>query len=355
MELSARSVLFCFVLACLACRAPAAEGKPVPAAAALELTDSDLHSEDFQPVADRVTWDNPRFDGLSLSAPRRVDTRTRTSLPLALLEGSNGVRQWDTHPQMNTVLVGLDLTDGTVRAVNAKPIAGKRYDPRTLPRSREGEPLPSASALHAVSLTRFDARKLLSLPWDAGRRAFVFLQQDWRSNLEAVELEGAQAAPSQPLSLSVEGLGELVARTRSLQPLPSFAKRPDSPPVPEEGLSLRIAAQPDAIEAAGSFRLRTPEHARLSKDLSDWLRAKAGKNPVPVSLVRVTVLVLIRDQPTPRLQELLVPVFEEREELAQAHFALGLQTGLDPIPSGDHHVWAVAADQLFGPFPLTVP
>src|SRR5690606_25298412 len=145
-----------------------------------------------------------------------------------------------------------------------------------------------------------------------GRQAFVFLQQDWRSNLETVEIEGPQPAQTATPSLSVEALGELAERSRAPHPLPSFAKRAGTPDTPADGLALSVSSEEDTLVAAGSFRLRAPAHARLSRDLSDWLRVKAGKNPVPSALVRVTLLVLVRDEPTPRTHELLVPVYEEQ-------------------------------------------
>jgi hypothetical protein len=360
----ARRLWLVALVACsIACRSvPAVAGEPMPSPAAepprlLTFSDAELFAPDFKQLSRDASWklsDDP-VDGLDLQAPPTVDTKKQAMLPVALLQAGDGVRQWNVNTEVNSILVAVDLVDGSVRAANMHPTK-KRYDPGERPKSREGALLDDAKSVRSVAVNRFDAHQLLDLPWHAGRVALTVLQQDWRSNAVQVELTGGDPTPPKELQLTVEQAKELADR-RAADTLPTYAKRPDSPALPNDGVALAITAKAGGpIVAAGSLRLKPPARTMLTKDLRDWIAAKMPKSPVPAALVTVTLLVLVHDDPVAKKLDVQVPVYEPKDGVAEAHFATDLRAASrEPIPSGDHTVWAIVADRIHGPFALTVP
>ncbi len=280
------------------------------------------------------------FRGLLIDLPRTVVLEQHETLPLVGWYVRTLRQDGRRDLEGQAVVAVVDLHTGGLRAARALD-AGKHRPPPPPPSGLDpGEGVRS-------EMFETDLRRMLDLPWRAGRYAAAVILQDWVSNVVTTEL--------------VDGVP--VGDTRAAEPpavwppaggadLPEYRRRPDSPAVPD-GVGIALAAAPEVrvggpLVVRGSFRL--PLSAR------DWVvKGSLAGGSKTRAVLSIALLATGSDDPGPFPVQLRVPVYTVDGEQAIGHFAVDLVT-LARLPRAPtvYFVHALSRDVVAAPVRVAV-
>jgi hypothetical protein len=316
-------------------------------------------------VVERLSQEDS-FSGIAAGAPEAVDLSRRSELPFILLSRTTRLRNWEVNIAPNTTLIAVDLADGTVRRGHAFQ-SNKQRDTAELERSMTGpRPTPLQARGNSNVGYRFDARRLLGLPWVPSRQALTVIVYDWTSNTVTVRLERPGAEVAEPAPIPFDRAWQLVAGHPRRAKLPSFIRSPQSPKVDGEGVRVSVPEQAVAgapLVVQGTARVKVlpgsvvspPPRAEL--DPVPW-EPGAGVE-VPRAMLRVMLLLVSKDVIDPPRIDVEVPVFGKDAvrpgDVVDAYFGIDLNQHLqDPVPPGEYLVYAVCGEHLAGPQRMVV-
>ncbi|MCO5165342.1 MAG: hypothetical protein M9894_03115 [Planctomycetes bacterium] len=353
-------------------------------------------------LAEADLWGDPRaredvvidrlidegFLGVAVEAPARVTLGARATLPLVGVEAAplSGAGGW-APVRLAAVACASALETREVRAALAVPPADA--GPPSFP--PEGD-LPALEGAQ-YEMFEVDLRERLRLPWRPGTWVVGLLVREQVTNRVTVTL-----APGAPGFVDPAVAALLSARPRPRypqpvwprpapgKPLPAYAPRPDSPPVPEApGIALaveRLVMDTDDAQVVvrGSFRLGVlerevvrpgdPADAALLETLAEDARAEALRDglawqdpgdPEATAVVPITLVVTGAERPAPLVVRLQVPVRQPIDPTADApeamgHFALDLLAveGGERLRGQTSFIYALCGDVLAGPAAVAV-
>jgi hypothetical protein len=131
--------------------------------------------------------------GLALAAPRAVNTRASSELPVVIVSAITALDEWRLQLPRRTMLVGLDRDRDQVYIGAAFPPPPGRDEGDLI--APEPPPHPHSTAIY-TDASCIDARARLGLPWARGAFALHAIGFDQRSNAALVSLVGDEPRPS---------------------------------------------------------------------------------------------------------------------------------------------------------------
>ncbi len=350
------SVLACALLVCLVCgcgHGLASRGDTL--AGIMSFTDEEFFGMDESVLAPRESrLLDTSFLGVAVSAPRKIDTSSRDRLPLVMAVRSGGERGWDVRLKENCILVGTDLSDGSVHF--AKAFADEKKS-RGSKEKRPKGPRPAGLALATAQLTGLDAKERLKMKWDTGTWALGVINYDWASNTVVVDLVGdkeARVQPAGPVSPEPSPLGA--------GGLPCYLATAHTPPSPESGVVFTAeftGKQGDRhMKISGAFTIPVRDaHVPKQKVVHKF---RDGRQENVVAVVPVTLAVVGLDWGKPLKFDWAVPVYGSplntgmpaKGFFALNAFASGSAVVLDP---GKYACYLVVDGRIYGPDTIEVP
>jgi hypothetical protein len=311
-----------------------------------------------------------RFQGLALGAPRVVDLASTQAVPALLIASRTAARSAELDWHRNAIVMASDVDRGDVFAGEAfvrDPSKAPDTDPRREQRKPAQATPPSQDAArgergdgNSAGTAWLDFRDLLKLPAESRRWALRVLYFDEVSNPALVEVKGKSASPG---AMSPDDAAKLVARMRSAghrDGLPRYFRTPETPQLQSAG----IAAALGPVAAKGGAR-QIPLHAAMRLEVSPQtliqqaaVAAAPGQRP-PAAVLRVMVLVLIKDRNIPVRIPLEIPVWSDRPlkpgDLVEAVFSIDLADAMPKAAApGTYQVYVVGGRYLSGPHALAL-
>jgi hypothetical protein len=286
--------------------------------------------------------------GVAVNAPRSIDTRQQSSLPVWVAVRLSGERDYKIPVKSNAVLVASNLEDGSVRSGLAF-ISEKELNSRAGSRAPRRRGPPATLALRAAQLRCVDARLSLGLPWHRGTWSLALIYDDWMSNSTRVELAGTagQPPPAPRTASPPEGQGAL----------PSYRRVATTPPTPNRGLAFALEPASQAgrqsLKVSGAFRVIVrPSHLAVDAPA-------VGAEPVR-ALVPLTLLITAIDSGAPLQFDWTIPVYGGPLAVgvsAEGCFAIDALQDADsePLAAGPCVAFAVLDGQVYGPATFRVP
>jgi len=301
------------------------------------------------------------FQGVLLGAPKRVDLTREPGFSALLLTGVTATRTALLPFYRNAILAAIDIDRGTVFAGPAfvpdpskspdVPEAAPTMAPPPLPPPLPpGVPPPPEASSGGTSW--LDVPRLLSLPRRNMRLALRIIYFDQVSNAALVE-QVVDAAPTPALSPSdaLALVASLRAAGQSQHRLPVFKRGSATPALEGPGAAFKL----------GRIGTPLPLHAALRIELSPAVlvppaasaTATAG-TPRPAAVLRVAVLVAMRDRNEPHVFPIEVPVWSptplKAGQTVDAAFSIDLATLLPPAAmQPGAQVYLLAGRHIAGP------
>lgn len=171
-----------------------------------------------------------RAPALEVDAPKVVDLEARSTLPAAVFFADSG----DAQLQRDATVIVSRLEDRSCWAATVRPAQGEDDEERPRPTGRAGPPGPPGKVATQAVVT--DLRQVPQFPWEPGTYEVRVVVRDRTSNVVRTVLRGRGAPPAAkapPAASPAPG-----------SPLPSYAKRDDSPALPAQaGIALEVDAQ----------------------------------------------------------------------------------------------------------------
>lgn len=303
----------------------------------------------FSPITDAARMDlesrltDTEFDGLAMRTPVNVQLGQRDELPLLLAHRRNMMRAWQVPCVRNMFLVGSRIGD---EKVLTRWMYGPEFPGRPI-FNDEPEPEPDEFERQAIvsGVERFDARRVLELPWQPGVWRFTAVVHDWVSNTVEVELIGDK----QPQPPQVPEVNPPFNPTGAT---PTYLKTAESPSAPEQGVNLEIEpTDKGRILVRGALATPIAKH-----QIVKWpMKHDYAENPQRVAaVVPVSVLLLRFDLEEPFLFNWAVPVYSEGEVQAgdrlEGFFTIDPLAGIEgELPGGEYVAYGVLGGTLYGP------
>lgn len=326
---------------------------PQAADALLTLDDDALLAfDDEQAVSLGLRALRLDFLGIRIQGPARLDIDAHEELPILLLSRTTALRNWQVEPRRNMVLVGVDRGTGIVRTAWAFP-THKRINVESIPRSMRGNtPGPEASQDLSAKARILKGREALDLPWVASELSFTVICYDWVSNTARTALvsryeEPLAPHPEEEARSLVEELGDR---------LEWFRRGADSPALAGQGAVLKVpsSASAEAPEflVRGTLRIPVPAGCIVASG--------GAEEGLPEVVLRVTLLLVKRDELSPGQVELELPVFTGRKvapgDEVEGFFALDLYAlgAREQLLDGDTLLYLIAGDHVVGPYAVEV-
>jgi hypothetical protein len=326
-------------------------------------------------LVDEEYWTNPErakeaaktfadegFGGVKLGAPGTVPIDVHDTFPVVALRAGSIADHWAVSFNEHALWASMDLGANrlTVRPAGDPEVETPPANPEDAPSGYMVEPFV------------VDLRDALSLKWQPGRHLVTVVMRERVSNRADVTLkystrkfedpevakflEAKKATPAPPVVTPPPG-----------DPLPSYEKRDDSPPIPEKpGIALAaervLVFTPDAqVILRGSFRLPVlPKEVVVPAEPKPGEAPAADVGPPPTAVVGIALLVTGSDLPAPGLAQLTVPSYDpipdgEKNPVVTGHFALDLlQLGVVPDQPQTLFVYAFSGEVMEGPFPIAL-
>lgn len=305
------------------------------------------------------------FDGLLLAAPKRIDWARDQALPALLLSGVTASRERALNWHRNTIVLATDVDRGVVYANATFPRReGKSPDTAELapdqpPTSQRPAAAPSAipppPEPAAIGTAWLALPTLLRLPTQTMRLAVRVIYYDQVSNGATIQAVGADpAAGPRPMADGLAVMGRLAAAGQRPSGLPVFKRSTNTPELTAPGLSVRVGRIGSALALHAALRLTATAPMLLSG--GDSASSPNGR-PLPAALVRATIVLVQRDQPSPLLAPIEFPVWSARAlsigDTLDAAFSVDLA---DHLPASalqpGAQVYLVAGPHLAGPIAL---
>lgn len=263
---------------------------------------------------------------LALGAPKQVDTKAHSSVPVLLGSFQTGLRAWQVNFKPNLSILAKDHASGELAF--ATPLVSMRRGPQPLP-SGGGEPPDELNATATQSgVTALDLRERLGDSLRPGRTSVTAIAYDLRSNTVPLELLGDAPATASFATPSSHVRHELDKRSILAPELdvPSTGSARD-------GLKIRVAIQ------------TTDEAAIVRTEFNQPMLSGH--------------VILVRLDERPEVMPTFVPVQPvENGDGKPAYNALLIAElgGADgrPISAGQYQVYVDVGVELRGPFALTV-
>lgn len=314
----------------------------------LKLTQDEYFSDDPSVLRKR---ERPlllsNFNGIAVSAPKRVDIDRRDCLPLVLARRCNGERDWDVPLQQNCFVVGTDMHDGAVHLARAfatdRERASRRAHQEGGPRTR-----PNNLPVSSVAIHRFDAAELLSIQWQPGTWWLGAINYDWKARTVKTHLTSEKTQPPSPPAAR-----EVYPAPNLNEPAGGSLPRYRLPPwlwrfTPGASQKTRFAAEHTCPEEG---RASLTVHARFATTVREYHlgrggdaavhRLPNGKKVEVAAVVPVTFALFQLGSRAPYRYDWAVPVYCEQT----------LQPGMPA--TGQFAIDACATDPSGGPPPGT--
>jgi hypothetical protein len=297
------------------------------------------------------------FRGIAMEAPRAVSP-TEHDKCLVLLAQIDLARKLVQSPVTSQgVLVATDLKRH--RTYSARAVEQRSQDD-------EGPlELPSATQVSAQSF-QVDLRARLGLPWDRGDLRVQVVSRDQVSNRVAISLGAPEGSYRDPVA--EEFVESQWARRqpppvhpRPGIPLPSYAKTPNSPAIPEAPyLSISVprlvqAQTGTAVVIYGSFRVPSSAVQIVQAE-----HRESYQEPIPNGIVTVALVLTGSEVVGPEQMNLHIPVFGQAEALEAGgqytgYFALDLAAHLSLFARAQTWFLYASCDEILaGPIPIAV-
>jgi len=288
--------------------------------------------------------------GLAISAPTQVSITQKQELPFLMAHRRTMLRDWEMSGDRNMFLVACEANS---RQVLASSLMAMPEGPGLPGRPMFIEtPKPDELEQEAIvsGVRRFDARRVLELPWEPGVWKFTAVVHDWVSNTVEVELVGDK----QPLPPLVPEVNPPFNPTGST---PTYLPTPESPAAPEQGVTLDIKpTDKGRILVRGTLATLAAEH-----QIVKWpMKHEYSGNPQRVAAVIPISLLLLRfNLEEPFQLDWAVPVYSEGEVQAgdrlEGYFTIDPLAGIEgELPGGEYAAYGVLGGMLYGPVRFTV-
>lgn len=309
---------------------------------------------------------SPRYRGIAIGTPHRVDLALHSVIPLLFVTQYSGVRDWEVVGFTNRVLLVSDLERGDFRAVYLTN-ATKHRLPESLPQSRaEGGPAQDASRRMVPEVIMFDARRIIVPPLELGHFAFTVLEHDWITNTTVIEIIHGSSALSQENKRALQ-----YPRAKATQVLTAFQ---GNGPEPRRGMYLGSSIQTPPVEGTEGMAVVVPTHSpsegaaipvhgRLKAELLWGSMVAPGNSPpgeaVPSAVIKLGVVLTGLDQMRPISTVVPIPVVglldPKPGDRAEVAFSLDLAAAMGGgIPKGIYQVYFACGKQVAGPYPLRI-
>jgi hypothetical protein len=343
----------------------------------IDMPDSAFFNLDEQAAADLgdQAANLVASEGLTIATPKEVVLEQRTTIPFLVLSWISNLRKWEVVGPRNRQVIVVDLQSG--KATTHDPYAGpRREDLRQVPKSRQGKPEDVAAPKgFSGGCELLDMKSFANLPWKPGKYAATWIQYDWKSNTQLVDLIPAKAASPEgkeewlhalriPYGDAVEMAYAFQKMVQSPYPALTLASTPQTPKPSSPGIVLDVPSafslKPKPWIVHGAARLELLPGHFVAKPDSGFALPEKRVAPPP-ALVSISLLVATLDQPL-RKVDFQIPVNPLSHE---SHFSVGdtidlaLQIDLKAalhteLPKGEYQLFAVAGSQVSGPYPFTV-
>ncbi len=299
------------------------------------------------------------FSGVAINCPKQVFTDQLDRLPMLVGIRCDGERDWDYPFPDNCVLVGMNLTEGSVWFNNAL-LTEKDVESRggnsPVDEDLAKPPLEELEG-DGAQICAIDVRTCLKLNWQSSTWAFAVLHFDWSSNVTQVYLKDADNAKPTISPRPVKPLPHPKAGSN----LPNYQPHPLSPAMPANGseFRLQVVEKEGELFAAiyGSFRFRFKDVYIPEPKLK---HAFADGNTLLVSaIVPVTLAILAPNWLVPMHVTWNVPIYGPMlnpGEKGEGHFALNIGNFLQQLPQAHRYAVYILTDGgVYGPQELIMP
>lgn len=327
-----------------------------PSAAILAGVLAFSEAEYYNPPAQLLTERESQLldidaDGVAVNAPAVIDTRERGTLPLVMAARFSGDREWDVPLIDNCLLVGTNLSDGTVYFAPAltsrKDVT--RAGKLKVPKGEKPEGLAEVSA----QITTIDALAKLPIRWNTGHWALGVINYDRPSNAVSVELKGNDPFPV-PTPCPIHP--PLPAATDATA-LPSYIAMGKNPRMPDSG----VAFATEIVESDGQSRLHV--YGSFAIPMRDYMLPReetvhdlpSGRRERVAAIVPMTLAIIALNSDLPVQIDLAVPVYGGDAlrvgSVARGYFAVDVS---DPSSStlSMQQCYVIAGGDVFGPRPV---
>ncbi len=293
------------------------------------------------------------FEGIQLAAPGLVSLDAHQTLPVIAFRAGTYRNVWAVRYEKHALLTAMDLENNRLYAgylVNQE----KEIVPRDPAQAPEG---------NKVATSKLDAREHLAIPWEPTTYLLTAIMRGDVSNRAKVKL-GASAGAFQDaevekiLAAEREKLAPVKVNPPETDPFPSYSKRDDSPPIPDEpGIALSVDRVVIRKEGAicilkGAFRLPALAREIVKPPRAD---SPAPVQPPPTAIIGITLLITGSEEPIPATYRLDVPSFDAivagaEKPVVTGYFALDLlaeeMLSVNPQTS---FIYAFSGEVLAGP------
>lgn len=276
------------------------------------------------------------YEGVLIDAPRRVDTRKRTTLPAGIYQlgpirevAATKLYKLAAISAIDTVRNRIFLAGGQALRRDSDIMEAQPRDPARMP---DGD----MSTTYPVEL-----RSMLGIAWQPARLLVTLLMRDRTSNRALVDLEGA-GSPEELPPARAEDVFPPADKVATF-----YQMRPKSPPVPA---GPGIVLSPDRIvdlrhdwqwPLYGSFRLAPAPHERTAQS-------------PPAAVLGIHLVIQGADDGGLSLTTLRVPAYERAGEFATGYFAVDLMQLCRFRKPQTYFLTAFCGDHMAGPIPSAI-
>lgn len=305
------------------------------------------------------------FSGLRLGAPAAVPVDLRAAAPVVIVHAGPFKDVWALPFHKHALLTAINLDTNVVSAQFAADQDAEYavVDPARAP------------AGYTVNFNSRDLREDLGVEWKPARFLVTVISRERLSNRAKVELTRSAQTFDDPevakfLDARRPKAGPPGVDPPPGDPLPSYQKRDDSPPVPDEpGIKLAadrvivLRGETTACVLRGSFRVTALPGEVVKPAAEPAPPPAAGEpppGPPPTAILRITLLITGSERPFPNTLVLKVPTWDPIPEggaapVVTGHFALDLfAAGGMAVRPQTVFVYAFSGEILEGPFPVAL-
>lgn len=328
-------------------------------AGVLAFSDAEFYNASQQLLAERESQLlDIDFDGVAVNAPKLIDTRERGTLPLVMAARFSGDREWDVPLIDNCIIVGTNLSDGTVHFAPAltsrKDVT--RAGKLKVPKGEKPEGLADVSA----QITTIDPLAKLPIRWNTGSWALGVINYDRPSNAVIVGLKGDDPDPlptPRPIHPPLPESGDSTA-------LPSYIAMGKNPRMPDSGVAFttEFVESDDGqsrLHVYGSFAIPVRDYMLPREETVHDL--PSGRRERVAAIVPMTLAIIALNSDLPVQVDLAVPVYGgdmlRVGSVARGYFAVDLSgtVGSVALASGNCSGYVLVAGQISGPRVFVIP
>lgn len=296
---------------------------------------------------------------LFLDAPSQLDVDEQNTLPMVVVRATDNLDAYNTDLDANAVIILSNLDSGEV--YGALAMYSDRADNTEVDFEEDIPPPPGWDG----AVGKFEARRLMDMPWSKSRYTGFVIIREQRSNTVAVALNSNVGAYQDP---EVEKLREAEKNVPRATINTIYPKIPDaesdlyskigvSPALPTSGISISIPRlveryKGDRPMLHGSFQLPVRPWELLQDSESN---KKTDRAILPKAIVPLSIVFVGADKAGPTVLSLKVPVYGELNKdgdtlIGSGFFNLDLSLDIPfPKKAQTYFAYAVAGDFIGEP------